>query len=570
MSVLPIVDRELRVAARRPKTYRSRCFSAAAALVFAAYFFWVTAHVSFGLGAGRQVFTVLGQLIFLYCLFVGVTATADILSFEKREGTMGLLFLTHLKGYDVVLGKLMAAAVPVLYGVVAAIPASAICLMAGGVQAGEFWRMVLALLNGLFFSLSLGLLVSVLCRSERRAMQSATTLVVVFGFVLGGIGQWLSSKTDAIEVGQLLQAFSPAKTLELSTIPTARSMRHFWWSLLAVHSVSWIMLAGASWILPRAWQDKAPAHEAASWRERWQLRLAGSLARRSAFRLRFLEANPFCWLAARSNLVVWETWIVLGAIVLMAAGTAWFFRGTIPLFVVCLSAIVLLHSSFKGQFCAAACERLATDKQSGSLEVLLATPLSVREILRGQWLALARQFIGPMIAVFLLDLLMLLLVIAANEPEFLQGPEAFVNCVVSLVAALAMLVADAITLGWVGMWQAMAARQLMAARSHALIYVLFLPWIVFVILASMVAFLAMQEPALRELKFHHFLAAWFVLGMANNLLLCLWARRRLFADFRILATERYQPAGRGWHVWPNLAKLFSAFSTNPASEPQTS
>ena len=48
-----------------------------------------------------------GSAVF-YCLLSGVWFTADCLSEEKREGTLGLLFLTDLKGYDVVLGKLVA------------------------------------------------------------------------------------------------------------------------------------------------------------------------------------------------------------------------------------------------------------------------------------------------------------------------------------------------------------------------------------------------------------------------------------------------------------------------------
>ena len=48
-----------------------------------------------------------GSAVF-YCLLSGVWFTADCLSEEKREGTLGLLFLTDLKGYDVVFGKLVA------------------------------------------------------------------------------------------------------------------------------------------------------------------------------------------------------------------------------------------------------------------------------------------------------------------------------------------------------------------------------------------------------------------------------------------------------------------------------
>ena len=116
MTVLPIVERELRVAARRSSTYWLRV---TAAFVAIAVFGWVlltllrdqvpsAAH-------GRYLFRCLFGLAFAYCLFIGARLTADCLSEEKREGTLGLLFLTDLKGYDVVLGKLAATSLNSAY-----------------------------------------------------------------------------------------------------------------------------------------------------------------------------------------------------------------------------------------------------------------------------------------------------------------------------------------------------------------------------------------------------------------------------------------------------------------------
>jgi ABC-type transport system involved in cytochrome c biogenesis permease component len=96
MTVLPIVERELRVAARRSSTYWS-------------------------------------GLMFLYCLGHGRRSTADCLSEEKREGTLGLLFLTDLKGADIVLGKLAATSMRGFYGFLAVFPVLAIPLLLGGI-----------------------------------------------------------------------------------------------------------------------------------------------------------------------------------------------------------------------------------------------------------------------------------------------------------------------------------------------------------------------------------------------------------------------------------------------------
>ena len=129
---------------------------------------------------------------FLFCLWEGARGTADCLSREKREGTLGLLFLTDLRGYDVVIGKLVASSINSVYGLLAVFPAMAIPLVLGGVTMGEFWRQMLALLNALFFSLTVGLLVSTLSRDERQTWARTVLLVLVctaappfFGLVPG-------------------------------------------------------------------------------------------------------------------------------------------------------------------------------------------------------------------------------------------------------------------------------------------------------------------------------------------------------------------------------------------------
>ena len=51
---------------------------------------------------GTAMFKTLAWLGFAFCLFAGLRNTVDCLSSEKREGTLGLLFLTELTGVDVV------------------------------------------------------------------------------------------------------------------------------------------------------------------------------------------------------------------------------------------------------------------------------------------------------------------------------------------------------------------------------------------------------------------------------------------------------------------------------------
>src|SRR5712671_6724437 len=140
MTVLPIAERELRVAARSPRTYWSRALAALIVITIALLVFDSYAKLGQTKVGGQQVFATLAYLALAYALFAGAALTADCLSSEKRDETLGLLFLTDLKGYDVVLGKLVATSVRSVYGLLATFPILSLPMLLGGVRASEFWR----------------------------------------------------------------------------------------------------------------------------------------------------------------------------------------------------------------------------------------------------------------------------------------------------------------------------------------------------------------------------------------------------------------------------------------------
>src|SRR6266513_2901038 len=182
MTFLPIVERELRVAARRRGTYLLRFLLALVALVF--WFLLLVSARSSSAEKGQILFMAIGIIALGFSLLAGVFLTADCLSEEKREGTLGLLFLTELKGYDVVLGKLMATSLHAFYGLLAVLPLLALPLLMGGVTAGEFWRVTVVLIATLLLSLAVGMVVSGFCRETRQAMALTLLGVIVLAGVL--------------------------------------------------------------------------------------------------------------------------------------------------------------------------------------------------------------------------------------------------------------------------------------------------------------------------------------------------------------------------------------------------
>src|ERR1700722_11275463 len=164
MTFLPIVGRELRVAARSRFTFWSRLAAAAFALLIFGALQFLAPRSGGAFPAGQIEFGVLKWFAFIYACAVGLFLTADSLSEEKREGTLGLLFLTDLRGYDVVFGKLLTQSLVAFFCLLAAFPILALPLLMGGVTGTEFGRSMLIICNTLFLSLAVGMFVSSISR----------------------------------------------------------------------------------------------------------------------------------------------------------------------------------------------------------------------------------------------------------------------------------------------------------------------------------------------------------------------------------------------------------------------
>src|SRR3954449_10240262 len=123
MTFLPIVERELRVAARSRSTFWVRLVAAIVGLVMGGWWLLLITAGTFGpVNLGKVLFGILTWLAFIAALCAGLFFTSDCLSEEKREGTLGFLFLTDLRGYDVVAGKLLATSLRGFFALLALLP----------------------------------------------------------------------------------------------------------------------------------------------------------------------------------------------------------------------------------------------------------------------------------------------------------------------------------------------------------------------------------------------------------------------------------------------------------------
>src|SRR5262245_7857479 len=113
--ILPIVERELRARARQGMTYWSRCGLAALAGLSGAQV--LSAATPGPLAPGLIAFRALAWLGLLFACG-SVLLSADSISQERREGSLGMLFLAPLRGYEVVLAKFMGVGLLSLYALI--------------------------------------------------------------------------------------------------------------------------------------------------------------------------------------------------------------------------------------------------------------------------------------------------------------------------------------------------------------------------------------------------------------------------------------------------------------------
>jgi hypothetical protein len=481
----------------------------------------------FGLLTGAATF---------FCLISGVRYTSDCLSQEKRDGTLGLLFLTDLRGYDIILGKLAATSLNALYGVLAVVPMLAIPMLMGGITGGEFARLSLVSVNTLFWSLAIGIFISSLMTNGRKAAGAAMLLIILIAGCLPALGAWLSylGKVRGHEIWFYVPSPGYNYGLAFEAFASGPARRLFWYSLGVIHASGWGFLLLASWFAPRTWQDRPAGVQGLKWRDRWHAWTFGSPAGRSAFRKTLLDVNAFYWLSARARLKPALVWAILG---LLGAGWLWGLLKYKSDWLdpgMYITTGLILTILIKGWFASECGRQFAEDRQQGAFELLISTPLTVQDFLRGQRLALQRQFLGPVLLVLAIEFIFLTR--GRTERWGSSGSDRYVWFWL-WACSMVMLLVDLVALYWVGMWQGLTAKNPQRAATGTLARILGVPVIAYGIVILFVVLISVGGGSGPGWAFPLFL--WFGLGVGADVIFGNWARQKLLSEFRAAAAQKY-------------------------------
>ncbi len=517
MTVLPVVERELLVASRHKGTYWGRFAAGLAGAGIAAGLFQ-TMKGPEEKEIGIMLIYCMSAVIFLYALVAGILSTCDCLSEEKREGTLGLLFLTDLKGYDVVLGKLAASSLHTLYGMLALVPMLAIPFILGGVDLAEMLRVVVVSINLLLFSLGAGLFASSICRRDHWAM-SAAGLIGLFILTAGPI----ASNFPPFAQFSILMNLSPANGCFLAfdaLYNLAPASNHFaFWENAAITQIYFLVFFFAACrIVPQSWQDAAFGQKSSR-------RQNAAAAGRIHSRRELLDINPFLWRAARDH----KRWVMPAALV--------------AIFMMWLGVCRLMHLEpmeesmdflffiaagfvLKLWMATAAARTFSEDRRNGGFELLLSTPISEGDIIRGQLAALWRQFAWPLAGILVLWGAFTLVGARhiTDRAEYFEWR----------IYYIFFLGADLAALGWDGMWLGLISRKPNRGAWLAFFRIVALPTLVWCV--AFIVFV-IAKPNLNDRLPKVALNLAILIALVTDMLVGVTSALRLHEQFRAIAAQ---------------------------------
>lgn len=486
-------------------------------------------------GNGAVQLQQMAGLLFLGVLLMSMLS-ADTISRERREGTLGSLFLTKLTPNQIVYGKLLSCGLTSFLALIGCLPALMLPVLAGGVTGRQAALTGIGLLNSLFVSLAAGLWMSSIFRERRYVMPATLAAVATLAFgpeVL--CGSYFGP--TAAPIGRL---FSLAGWMTATRLPAASNSIFLIW-FAATHALGWGLLWLAAMILAANWMDqpRARAYQAAPAGSQQTSRTTDPRqgeGRATAATV----ANDYPGLSAAHP---WEDDPIRWRIEKLGQPEALIWPAMALNFLVQLGLlgpqVALGFMSIFGIFMILGCGGMLAwagarffqdSRRQQDLELLLTTPVGGRDIIIAQWQVLRRALAWP------IGLLLLLSLPAgiALTYHFVSGSYGDPWFLLHPFLIVINLVLEALALCWTGMRFGLSRRNAVMAVTATLGWVHLLPLGFAIGTLSAWVWLTMNSPltpiARSKLSSGSILLLFF---MVKNLVLILWARWSLHHQLRL-------------------------------------
>jgi ABC-type transport system involved in cytochrome c biogenesis permease component len=465
MLSIPVITREMVVAARQPLYYRMREAVVGLSILF---MFAVVFDQGGGPGSGLKLYTALHCSVVTMILFFAPALTGDSISREKRDGTLDLLFLTPLTGPLIVSSKLFSNALRMLTIWLACLPVVVIPVLAGGVSpllialslSVQFICLVLSLLAGLTVSIFVQrALAAVLC-SIITALLAICAHYIVFSFLLSFL---ISAPIPRLDI--LLQFYAAIVTVLFfpgvivgGAVP-ADLLVFLGGTTLYVLCVSllWALILGRT-LADRRRKEGESAR--AVWFRRVFLTPAifKEALRRSMRRK--IENNPLIWMEYRT---AWSrsTRSIVMAILILGESYVLLIDAFSPLF---LYTQLIAAFIFVLLMCVTASSSFQREKENGAFELLLVAPFSEEKLIWGRIRAVWSYY-KPAGVVFLVFIVAAL----GGDNRLFSISEAFPRHLISIGAS-------AVTVPVAGLYFALTRKNFLVILTSTAFFAIFVPY----------------------------------------------------------------------------------------------
>ncbi len=359
--ILPLALREMRIAARSSRFYTNRLTGALICMMVSTLFYVIFSWVPMGAQRGTALVYIVGIITFYFSVFNTLNLMNDSLSRERRDGTLGLLFLTHLRARDIILGKVVFGVSLSIGVIMAMFPILSVSMLIGGVPGLTVLKAAVNTLVGSFLALSVGILASSFNSEQRGSAAAGGFMFVMLLFIAPTLGALISQWSGIPWFGLVPRFFAPSvadaftdlKGSALTGVSFGGGVLpsgNFWIKMICLMGFSGACLGLAGFFISTSWQEKSSS----SLRERWKSKLMqwrfGRKTEREDHRQRTLDINPIYWLMSREIRSKYQSMIMPGLMVLFGLIVFSRSRGAGSLIAMAPGFIFMLDQIAKSRF----------------------------------------------------------------------------------------------------------------------------------------------------------------------------------------------------------------------------
>jgi ABC-type Na+ efflux pump permease subunit len=402
---------------------------------------------------GLLLFQIVAFVQLLLTLFFAALSAASAVSQEKDRRTFVLLLLTDMRDYEIVLGKLLGALLPITIQLLVTAPVLALLLLLGGIDPEQVVQAVLVLAAAAAASGSLGGLVALWREKTYQAVALSVLFLVLYICLMQALGMF----------GSTLQAwFDPFAAMVTVLEPPAGG----WAGIAPGYGFVLVMLGWCAvlngigiwklrkWnpsgepIMQRETPDAAETDESVELEKRARAHAAPG-------KVRQVWANPVLWREIRTlaygrrPLLVKAAFGIVLALILYFAVSELNRPGGRPAFAAAYGLVPVAVLSLL-LISAQAAASVTSERDGGCLDILLVTDISPNEFVFGKLLAVAyntKEYLLPPLA---LATFYALRGVLTRTPAGLNAAETFAanfGPLLAVLGSLLVLLAFAIMLG---------------------------------------------------------------------------------------------------------------------------